>query len=301
MTIAELLDSNRKILMEGAVVERMRRSEKVQLHHDLVISPLIYSAEGGKALENIYSGYIEIAKKSDIPLFLCTPTWRADRERIERNPAFEDVNIDASHFMKRISQKSDAFRNKIKIGGLIGCKNDCYKPQEALSIEDAMNFHSWQIGQLAESSVDFLMAQTFPALCEAMGVAKIMERSGKEYIISFVINKKGEVLDGTPLEEAIEKIDSFCTRKPVGYMVNCTYPTSMDESFFSSVNAARLIGFLANASSQDHCVLDGSTEVYAESIETWSNDMTMIHKRGVKVLGGCCGTDETHIESLIEL
>jgi hypothetical protein len=33
----------------------------------------------------------------------------------------------------------------IKIGGMIGCKNDCYLPDEGLSMQASEQFHAWQV------------------------------------------------------------------------------------------------------------------------------------------------------------
>lgn len=39
-------------------------------------------------------------------------------------------------------------KDNILIAGDIGCKNDAYRPEEALSQEEAVEFHSWQVDQL---------------------------------------------------------------------------------------------------------------------------------------------------------
>jgi hypothetical protein len=54
----QLLDRQRLILMEAAVVERLRRKPDVQLHPQLINAPLIYTTEGRAALGQIYRGYI---------------------------------------------------------------------------------------------------------------------------------------------------------------------------------------------------------------------------------------------------
>ncbi len=72
----------------------------------------------------------------------------------------------------------------IKIGGMIGCKNDCYKANEGLSSLESEDFHSWQIDHLAQSGVDFLVAVTLPNKEEARGIAKAMAKTGIPYIIS---------------------------------------------------------------------------------------------------------------------
>jgi S-methylmethionine-dependent homocysteine/selenocysteine methylase len=185
----------------------------------------------------------------------------------------------------------------IKIGGIVGCKNDCYKPEEGLSASEAEQYHAWQISRLERAGVDFLIAETLPNIEEAEGIARALEETGLPYVISFVIDRDGKVLDGTALAEAVDKLDDATARQPLGYMVNCAYPTFICAEKQPPELFRRLIGCLANASSLDHCELDGAERLQAESVEEWGSEMlTLNESHGVKVIGGCCGTGIAHLE-----
>ena len=296
----KLIKNNQLILMEGAVIEQLRRSGKVQLHPTLINAPLVYENKGKKELAQIYQGYINIAINAKIPFLMTTPTWRTNKIRISEAKANLSINSDVVQFMQNIRKRQSQGKELIKIGGMIGCKNDCYQPAEGLSADEAEQFHAWQIDQLKQAGVDFLIAETLPNIEEAKGIARAMEKTGLPYIISFVISRVGQVLDGTKLDMAIAIVDSYTAQKPLGYMVNCAYPTflcavNQPESLFS-----RLIGYLANASSLDHCDLDGSDQLHTEDISDWGQKMLKLNRFfGIKVLGGCCGTGNAHLEYLI--
>ena len=66
-------------------------------------------------------------------------------------------------------------------------------PMEAVIVEQ---FHSWQISQLKQGGVDFIIAETLPSVEEATGIARALQRSCPPYFISFVISRDGRVLDG---------------------------------------------------------------------------------------------------------
>jgi len=51
---------------------------------------------------------------------------------------------------------------------MIGCKNDCYKPNEGLPASESEQFHAWQIDQLARAGVNFLIAETLPNIEEVV-------------------------------------------------------------------------------------------------------------------------------------
>ncbi|UCG92237.1 MAG: homocysteine S-methyltransferase family protein [candidate division WOR-3 bacterium] len=225
MSFEEILKKNKFILAEASIVEVLRRSKRVELHPQLEHTLLLYDETGKEELLNLYRDYISVAEKSGFPIIILTPTWRADKARLSEAGITKNVNKDAAEFMKQIRSNWGVWQDNIFIGGCIGCKNDCCKPHEALSIQEAYDFHSWQISKLAQAGIDFLIAETVPALSEATGIAKAMSETGVPYIISFVINRKGQVLDGTSLEHAFKTIDSVCETSPIGYWINCSHPS----------------------------------------------------------------------------
>ncbi len=288
------------ILKEAAVVEQLRRSDKVKLHPSLVNGPLIYDKETSEVLRALYQSYINVAQSANTPFLMCTPTWRCNKERLENCDAPMDINQDAVRFLKSIRSAQKGNQENIKIGGLIGCKNDCYKPEEGLSLEKAKAFHAWQINELASAGVDFLVCETIPNVEEAKGIALAMEATGLPYLISFVINRHGYILDGTNLNDAVKAIDELTQTNPLGYQINCAYPSFLHPEQQSPELFSRLIGYQGNGSSLDHCDLDGADELQAESVKEWGDAMLNLNQKyGVKILGGCCGTGVEHLEYLV--
>lgn len=290
---------NKFILCEGSINERLRRSD-TGLHATLANAPLIY-ADNRHKLAAIYKSYIEIAEKAKLPICIYTPTWRTNKERVEKTGMNKKVNQDAVDFMQKIRDEFAGFSGKIKIGGLIGCKNDCYTPEEALPAKEAEEFHSWQINELAKGGIDFIVAETIPALSEAQGIAQAASNASVPYIISFVISREGKILDGTSLYEAFRSIDRNTENPPLGYAINCAHPSfllpeTQDKKIFE-----RLIAFNANSSSLDHCDLENADCLHVDNIQEWGNLMLELNKKwGVKILGGCCGAGVEHIQYLVD-
>lgn len=289
------------ILMEAAVVERLRRSNDFELHSSLLNAPLIYDQHGKQALVNLYQEYTGIANQYNLPIFLLTPTWRADYSRIDLSNITKTINIDAVNFLTKF-RDSQSNKDNIKICGLIGPKNDCYSPNEGLSVLDSQKFHTWQIEQLVLGGVDYLIAETLPNVKEALGIAKAMELTKIPYIISFVIDRNGLILDGTKLISAIKYIDSHTINKPFGYMVNCAFPSFLNADKQPKELFKRLIGYQANASSLDHCDLENAEQLKTNAISEWGDLMLELNsKYGIEILGGCCGTNGKHLEYLAKL
>ncbi len=288
------------ILAEAAIVESLRRSNNVKLHPRLSNALLIYESTGKRELAHLYNNYISVAYKARVPIVICTPTWRANKERLSEIKFTGDVNSDAVRFLKQLRDKWGSWEKNILIGGLVGCKNDCYKPSEGLVPREAYSFHSWQLNKLAEAGVDFLIAETLPAAPEAKGIAQAMSKTGVPYFICFVINRKGNILDGNTLEYAISDIDSVCNPPPTGFMINCSYPSFLNANKQPISIFSRLIGYLANASSLDQSELEDSKSLEADDVTDWGNQMIELNKKySVKILGGCCGTNVHHLQYIV--
>ena len=301
MDISKLLANNELMLAEASIIEVLRRSGRVQLHPRLENALLIYDRIGKTESVQICNDYISVAHKAGRPIFIGTPTWRANKERLSEAGVSSNVNRDAVDFMKRLRSEWSSWKENIPIAGLIGCKNDCYKPVEGISLRDAYDFHSWQIEKLAEPGVDFLLAATIPTLPEATGIALAMAQTGIPYMISFVINREGTILAGNSLEQCINEIDVASGKPPLGYMINCAYPSFLNAHIQPKAVLSRLIGFQANASSLDHAELEGSATLQVEKIAEWGEEMINLNRTyGVKILGGCCGTDARHLQYIVD-
>jgi homocysteine S-methyltransferase len=164
MGIEQVIRDHDFILTEAAVIESLRRSGDVELHPQLANALLIYDEHGRMTLAGVYRRYISVAREANVPIVTGTPTWRTNSERLAACRIEEDVNGDAVRFMKELRSAWGDWAGNIFICGLIGCRNDCYKPEEGLPREEAEKFHGWQIERLAEAGVDALMAVTLPAV-----------------------------------------------------------------------------------------------------------------------------------------
>jgi len=307
MPLAELLSDGIPVLMEGAVVERVRRGSPDLLDTLLMNAPLIYREAGRTLLHQIYREYMDIGRLNDLPLLNLTPTWRANPDRLAASAfAGRDINRDAVRFLQQIRDGCGDYGAKIYIGGLMGCRGDAYKPQEALPMELARAFHSVQAGALANAGADYLMAATMPEIHEALGMAEALASTGCPYLVSFILRSSGCLLDGTPINEAMARIDDQVVPRPLGYLVNCVHSSALDTALCSpagqrALATGRLLGLQANTSSKSPEELDGSYVLEGEAPEDFAAGMCALRDRfGLRVLGGCCGTDSSHIAALAE-
>ncbi len=318
MTFTELIRSGAVVLTEGAVIERLRRDPAARLDPHVLNTALLYDPADRARLAAIYDEYIAVGRKHRLPLLLGAPTWRANAERLEAagllNPSQRpqagqdrtaaEINADAVRFMQGLRAKCGAYGAHIYIGGLLSCHGDAYRPDEALGAADAERFHQPQANALAGAGVDFLLAATLPAVSEAIGLARALARTSVPYLLSFVLRPDGTCLDGTPLGEAVGGIDAQVSPPPTAYLANCVHPQIFAAALTASRAAcpeiaARVIGLQANTSRCSPAELDGRAALDAEPPAVWAAAMLSLRRQfQTRILGGCCGTDTSHIAAL---
>lgn len=301
LTFTECLSTSPLMLIECAISERLRRRGDIVLHPQLFNTPLIYSEKGRKALTEIYRSYRDVAESGKLPLLLCAPTWRIDREQAMCADSPDSIVADAINFMSRLVEGWRSPSLPVYTGALLAPKNDCYRADLSLSREESMAYHQWQIDKITACHDGVIIAQTMPALEEVLGMVALLGQTQNPYIISFVTDGKGTLLDGTPLWEAIQTIDNSIDTPPTGYMVNCVYPSSIQGEHLPSQLFERLIGIQANSSSKTHNELDGAMALQQDPLQDWGTRMIQLHtKQRVKILGGCCGTNDQYLQYLVD-
>lgn len=309
MDFLEAVKNSSSILTEGAFIERLRRDPEIHLDPHIEHAALIYDAHGNANLARLYRQYLDIGRAFGLPMVVFTPTWRASPARLSAAGFFNtaQVNRDGFAFVSAIRESYGSYADRIYIGGLTGCRGDAYRPEESLSEEEATAYHRPQVQALSDAGADFLMAATLPAVTEAVGIARAMAGCGIPYLLSFPVRPTGTLLDETPLYEAISRIDSMADPLPFGYMVNCVHPTVFAEALERAIGQCpeireRVVGLQANTSTLSPEELDNLDHLdEGDDPETFAEAMLNVWQRfGLRILGGCCGTDERHIRRIAE-
>lgn len=239
---------------------------------------------GGEArLRGIYEEYAAAAQRHGLPILLCAPTWRANREHSQPG-----CNARALRFIAGLTSWHAA---------LMGPRGDCYTPQAALDRVEARRFHEWQAGELAGARL--VMLATFPAVSEALGILDVLQAPA---VVSFVLTAAGTLLDGTPVERAMEEIDAAAPCPPAGYWINCTHAGIALEGLRRAAargEIRRLLGIQANASPLESRDFAQAREFANQEPAAFAESLLVLQREfGLRALGGCCGTRAAHLEAL---
>jgi S-methylmethionine-dependent homocysteine/selenocysteine methylase len=266
---------------------------------------LLRDPAGVEALRRYYLGYLEIAQRNRTGFTLDTPTWRANADwgaQLGDSPAaLATVNREAVALAEEIRAEAERPETPIAICGTIGPRGDAYAPEELMSAEEAERYHAPQVATFAETGVDMVAAYTLTHPGEAVGVVRAAVARELPVAIAFTLETDGRLPDRQSLREAIEQVDAETDGAAAYFMVNCAHP-----SHFAAVIEQggewlrRLGGIRANASSRSHAELDEATELDDGDPTALGAEYRALKARlpHTRVLGGCCGTDQRHIDSI---
>lgn len=289
------------ILMEGALGQRLKGEFHLAPHEWVALADMIYRPAGRKALEQLWGEYRDIAARYELPLLVTTPTRRADQARVQRSGYPDTIVRDNAAFLCRLREQ---WSGPVYVGGLMGCRGDAYTGMGALSESEALAFHRWQAEQFRQTEVDFLMAGIMPTVPEAAGMARAMAETGLPYLISFTIQEDGRLIDGAAISDAIEHIDGVAGTPPLGYMTNCVHPSILRRALAQPCNQTeqvrrRFLGVQANAAANTYVELERGVGLRPSKPKALAAEMAALREKyGLKLFGGCCGTDGTYLEAI---
>jgi homocysteine S-methyltransferase len=266
---------------------------------------LLESERGRSALRAYFDRYVPLAVDRGVGFILESPTWRANPDwgakiGVDRHRLAE-VNRASVDLMHEIRARYETERTPLVISGCIGPRGDGYAPGPLMSPGEAEAYHGWQISLFRDCGCDFVSAITMTNINEGIGVARAAQATGMPCVISFTLETDGRLPTGHKLSEAIEAVDEETGAGPLYYMINCAHPTHFAGILESgSPWIKRLRGVRANASRRSHAELDNAPELDTGDPQELGEQYADLLARfpHINVLGGCCGTDHTHIEAI---
>lgn len=298
----QLLQPHQIYLTDGGLETTMIYHKGIELNHFAAFE-LLLSEDGKKELTSYYASYIEIAKANDLPFIFETPTWRANADwgRLMgyNQEDLKRINTESIAFMRDIAMKFDVDNGLFS--GQIGPRGDGYVLERRMSAEEAAEYHHTQVAVFSEAGADFVTILTMNYPEEAAGLALAAKSVNIPAVVSFTVETDGNLPSGDLLSEAIEYVDRLSGNYPSYYMINCAHPLHFSEKLKSQPAIAdKIRGIRANASIKSHAELEISETLDIGDKVLLANGINSLKEMlpSMQVLGGCCGTDHTHIKEI---
>lgn len=296
--------SNAFFLTDGGIETTLIFHERFELPYFAAFH-LLKDQAGCEALRKYFRTYAALAKRYEKGLILESPTWRANPDWGSKlgypTEALAEANRKAIDLLREIRDECETEKTPMIISGCIGPRGDGYVPADTMSVQEAQEYHSAQIGVFSRTCADLVTAITMNYVEEAIGIVCAARELGMPAVISFTVETDGKLPTGEPLKESIERVDAATGCAPAYYMINCAHPTHFEHVLAAGEPwAERIRGLRTNASAKSHAQLNESTELdEGDPVELGRQYRELLGRlKKLNVFGGCCGTDHRHVEEI---
>ncbi|KAJ2905560.1 Methionine synthase [Zalerion maritima] len=276
--------------------------------------PLLDDPASYKTMSDCYAEYIKLAVQHKTGIVLESSTWRSSLPWI-RKLGYPDSKVGetssrAVDMLKELRKEYETEDTKVVISGCLGPLGDAYKTTSATEERDdftrqldaALASYRPQVDAFATSGVDLVSVMTVSLLPEAVAAVLLAKEHRLPIWVSPTLETNGRLRDGSTLAQFIEAVDRHTSSYAAYYGINCAHPTHFiamlkelpeDELWVKG----RIWEVRANASEKSHDELDECEDLDRgdprELGSLYRELMGLLPS--LRVLGGCCGTDEEHI------
>ncbi len=298
--------SNDLFLTDGGMETTLIFHEGLDLP-DFAAFNLLKNEAGYRTIERYFHTYINIAQQHQVGFILESATWRANPDWGTRlgysSAALTEMNRRAIALLHDIRRDTETERTPMVISGCIGPRGDGYIANQAMTAEEAADYHRSQIETFRDADADLVTAITMNYAEEAIGIARAAQALEMPVVISLTVETDGNLPTGQSLKDAIVQIDEATDQAPAYYMLNCAHPTHFAAALANNEPwLTRIRGIRANASQKSHAELNESETLDDGNPEELGHQYRHLLSRlpHINVLGGCCGTDHRHIAAICQ-
>ncbi|MEG1060830.1 MAG: homocysteine S-methyltransferase family protein, partial [Oscillospiraceae bacterium] len=297
----ECINTAPLILAEASTSSRMCSKFGYSLDKFVGNGAWIYDDKLRGKYAEVYRAYFRIAEKLQLPIMTTSATRWAHRGFIEKSGYSQyDIASDNITFVREIAK---SFDTPVYVNYIEGCRGSQYDAScgAKITVDAARNYHREQLDSWRRSDPDYLYSGIMPEINESIGMAQAFSESGLPYTIAFLVTDSGCMLDGTPLCDAVSRVDEETDTPPLFYMANCVHPVNLLHALQKPFNQTekvrrRIRGSVSNASMLKPNQLEGCDHIKNSDAKELADAVVKLNDyHPMQICGGCCGTDETHL------
>ena len=271
------LDGGMGTLLQAQGLAAGEHPEKWNLSHPEVIT-------------NIHKNYYDSGSN-----VVCTNTFGANSLKFN-DVELEEIIKSAISNAKKAKELSTAPQEKF-IALDIGPTGKLLKPLGDLDFNDAVNIFSKTVSLGVKYGVDLVLIETMNDSYETKAaLLAVKENCDLPVFVSNAYNEDGKLMTGASPAAMVALLEGMGATA-IG--ANCSLGpkqlTKVAEELLE--NASVPVILKPNAGLPE--IIDGKTQ-FNVSPEEFAEDVTKLIKKGLRVVGGCCGTTPDYIKALTE-
>jgi betaine-homocysteine S-methyltransferase len=265
-------------------------------------------AEHPEVVEELHMDFVRAG--SDVTQALTYYVHREKLRVIGREKDLESMNRTALRIAKKVARRTGTL-----FAGDI-CNTNVYDPADPKALREVERIFAEQVGWAADAGVDYIVAETFSWVGEAlMALAAIRKYTKVPAVVTFAIHREDNVREGLSPAQACQRLEAAgadvvglnCHRGPKTIMpllkqiretvkgtvaaLPVPYRTTRDQPSFMSLT--------------DPCC--GNARAFPTGLDPFVCTRSEIadfgrqaYALGINYLGVCCGAGPHHIRSLAE-
>ena len=240
-----------------------------------------------EAIAEIQRNYIQNGSR-----VVYSPTFGANRVKLESHGIFNQVG---EYNEKLVAISRQAVDGKAFVAGDIAPTGKFLYPLGDATFEELVEVYTEQAAALEKAGVDLFVIETMMTLPEARAaVLAVKSVSKKPIFVTFTCDENGKTLTGTDVTAALVVMQGMGVD---AFGLNCsTGPDKMLEQL-KRLKEYAAIPLIAKPNAGVPQMVEGKT-VYNCPPEQFTAFVEEMAACGVCIFGGCCGTQEEHIEAL---
>ncbi len=283
-TIAELLENNRALLIDGAMgTELFARGLTAG------DPPEMWNIDLPDTVTEVHSGYI--AAGSDIVL---TNSFGGTAFRLKLHKLDDrvvELNQAAAHVARAAADAAD---RPVIVAGSMGPSGELLEPMGEMTPETAAAAFELQAEGLTSGGVDLLWIETMSSLDEVTAAVEGARRSSNLPIAATLsFDTAGRTMMGVTGEDAAKRLTDLGLAA-IG--ANCGNNIAETENAVMQIKAGAGDTPVIVKSNAGVPEFKGETLVYNGSPEIMGAHVQRMIDAGVQIIGGCCGTSTGHLE-----
>ena len=246
--------------------------------------PELYNFTHPELIGKIHKSYIDAG--ADV---ITANTFGANRKKLEGKADVRETVIKAV----KIARKAGAKRVALDIGPT----GAMLKPLGAMSFGEAYDIFAEVVKAGAEAGTDIALVETMSDMLEAKAaLLAVKENSDLPVYVTMTFGKDGRTFLGTTPEVAAITLSSLGA-DAVG--INCSLGPADIMSLADTVLKYSTVPVIVQPNAGLPRNENGVT-IYDVTPEDFARYVTEMAKKGVLIVGGCCGTTPLHIKLLKE-
>lgn len=269
--------------------------------------PLLDNPQAVAEMRGMYSRYLDTAARHGFNALMGGLDYRASPDwgglLGYSLPDLTEMQMRSIYFLRDVAKPYAGQIDEIRIVGIIGPRGDAYALNRTITAEEAEEYHSFQLANLASAKVDLVSAMTFNNIPEAVGIARAAQSFDLPLSLSFSLDHHHRLNSGPTLREAIETVDAQAgDARPDFYGINCSHPLEFDPAFEPGDWIRRIRSLRPNAVSMEKtqlCKLGHLESGDPEELGTQMGNLAARYPH-IDIWGGCCGTWDEHLDRIAE-